>query len=212
MKKLMFAPLAALLVVVPAQAAEFTGPRVEARAGWDQIGIDVAYDDGADDFAGSGNSDDLGYGVEVGYDFAIGGKGIAGVYAGVDFSDNKVCSEVFGEDEACLGAGRNFTLGARAGVAVGSKALVYAKAGYSNGKLTLRYDDFEDILEDFKVSETRDGFHLGAGAELGLGKSAYAKLEYAYTSYNGAGYDDGDLSAEMDSDRHQVVAGIGFRF
>jgi outer membrane immunogenic protein len=212
MNKIVFAPLAALLFVVPAHAADFAGPRVELRAGWDKIGVDVDYDDGSDTLSGSGSADDFGYGAEAGYDFSVGGKGILGAYAGIDFSGNKVCTEVYGEDEACLKAGRNFTVGVRSGLTVGSNALVYVKGGYSNGKVTLRYDDFEDILEDFKLSETRDGFHVGAGAELAFGKNAYGKLEYVYTSYNGYDYDDGTSAAGIDSDRHQILAGIGLRF
>ncbi|MET0375678.1 MAG: porin family protein, partial [Rhizorhabdus sp.] len=42
-----------------------------------------------------------------------------------------------------------------------------------------------------------DGYRLGAGAEVKLGKSAYTKIEYRFSDYEG-GYE-----------RHQVIGGIG---
>ena len=124
----------------------------------------------------------------------------------------KFCAEVFGEDEGCIKAGRNITVGVRGGLPVGASALIYAKGGYSNGRVKVSYDDFENILEDFSVGENRGGLHIGAGGELAFGTNTYAKPEYVYTDYKSNDFDDGDVAAGADVSRHQVLGGIGFRF
>ena len=194
----------------PAEAA--SGLRVEGRVGLDINKVGVDYDDGVDTFEGSDSQSDLGYGAEVGFDFAAGENFVVGAYVGLDLSDAEYCGEVFGDDEACIGQGRNLTVGLRAGVPVGTNSLVYAKGGYSNGRVDITYDDFEDILEDFDAGDEVDGFHLGAGAEFGLGQNLYLKAEYVYTNYNGSRYEDTDLAFGADLTRHQVMAGVGFRF
>lgn len=187
------------------------GPRAEVRAGYDNVSVDVDYDDGVDSFSGSDGTDGVAYGGEIGYDFNFGGA-IIGAYAGVDFASTDYCSELYGDDEVCLEAGRNITAGARLGWMVGPDALLYAKGGYSNGRIKLTYEDFENILEDIDEGENLDGFHLGAGAEIGLSANTYAKLEYVYSNYDGFEYSDPDLDVGVDLDRHQVLLGLGLRF
>ena len=79
--------------------------------------------------------------------------------------------------------------------------LVYGKAGYSNARVGLDYEDgtSSDAL-DFDEGENLDGIRVGAGLEFALGPNSYAKTEYRYSNY------------EQGFDRHQVVAGFGFRF
>jgi outer membrane immunogenic protein len=136
---------------------------------------------------------------------------VIGLYAGIDFSSTDYCSEVYGLDEGCIEAGRNLTAGVRLGAPVGN-ALVYAKGGYSNGQLKIRYEDFEDILEDFSLREDRGGWHAGAGVEVGLAANFYGKVEYVYTNYNGADFDSADFGAEIDGSRQQLLFGLGYRF
>src|SRR3546814_13386753 len=60
-----------------------------------------------------------------------------------------------------------------------------------------------------------DGFRVGAGVEQLFGPTAYGKLEYRYSNYSNLEHNrEGttDLSRNIDLDRHQVVAGVGFRF
>lgn len=204
--------VSALAAPVAAQEAPAgAGARAELRAGYDHVSLGIDYDDGTDAFDESDGTSGVAYGVEIGYDVPVNGV-LLGAYAGVDFATTDYCSEVFGEDEACLESGRNFTLGVRAGAPVGNSGLVYAKGGYSSGRLELTYDDFEDILEDFEGGENLDGFHLGAGAEFAFAGNTYGKLEYVYTDYGSSEYSDTDFDIGADLTRHQVMVGVGIRF
>ena len=203
---------AAFVAATPAVAADFAGPRAEVRLGWDRTAIDLSFDDGTTSVDGKGHDDGFGLGAEVGYDAAIGGKAILGAYAGAEWATTKECSEVFGDDEACLKLGRNFTLGARIGAALTPQALVYVKGGYSNGQIKATYEDFED--PDFNTSEkaNRGGFHLGVGGEFNVSNSGYVKAEVVRTNYNDADSSDEFVEAKLDARRTQALVGFGLRF
>ena len=57
---------------------------------------------------------------------------------------------------------------------------------------------------------------MGAGVERSLGANTFAKLEYRYSKYDSShiDYASGATSSEfdIDTDRHQVVASMGWRF
>jgi outer membrane immunogenic protein len=202
--------LAAAAAATPAYAQEpvqspFTGARVEGRVGFDRA--EVSVDDGTDDL--SDGKSGVVYGGEAGFDFDLGNV-VLGAYAGIEGSSVKACSELFGQDELCLKAGRNITVGGRVGVPLGSRSLLYAKGGYSNGKVKVTYEDFENIIDDVSDSQNLDGFHVGGGIETLFGERAYGKLEYVYTGYNSG--DEGDDTISGDLNRHQVVAAVGIRF
>jgi outer membrane immunogenic protein len=205
------AALAATVFATPAFAAEFTGPRAELRVGYESVDADGAFVNGTVARAGNGSEDGVTYGAEIGYDHKIGKNFILGAYAGIDFSDADDCGAIFGNDEACFGTGRNITAGVRAGVQVAPRVLLYAKGGYSNGRMKLSYDGVGTV-NDFRLRDNRDGYHIGAGAEFAVTEKAYAKLEYVYTDYDGRGYKNGTFGAGYDTSRHQVMAGFGFRF
>lgn len=210
-KYVLAAALAALATPALAQDTGSTGFRAEVRAGYDNAQLNVDYDDGTDSFDESDGTSGIAYGGEIGFDFDLGGV-VVGPYAGIDFANTDYCSELFGEDELCIEAGRNITAGLRLGAQVSPNALIYAKGGYSNGRVTLAYEDFEGILDNFEESDSLDGFHIGAGAEVGFSGSTYGKLEYVYTNYSSANYQDTDFSAGADLSRHQVLVGFGVRF
>jgi outer membrane immunogenic protein len=193
-----------LLLATPAAAADFTGPWVEARGGFDSVQL-KATDNGV---SASGSRSGFLYGGAAGYDFSIGRKVIAGVQIGVYGTTAKACSEVYGLDEACLKAGRDLEALARLGVNVGSSTLIYGLAGYANGRATISYVDFERILPNFSSSGNEDGLRVGAGVEQAYGKT-YAKLEYRYTAYR---KEDLGFGANIGFNRHQVLVGAGYRF
>jgi outer membrane immunogenic protein len=192
----------------PALAADFAGPRAEARLGWDRTTMEISYDDGFSSFNTKGHDDGFGLGAEVGYDVKLGTAAVLGAYAGAEWASTKECTEVYGNDEACLKLGRNFTLGARIGATVSPKALLYVKGGYSNGQLKATYEDFADSSYNFSDKANRGGFHLGVGAEMNVTETGYVKLEAVRTNYND--YDNGD--EKLDTRRTQIVAGFGLRF
>lgn len=197
------AAVAAAMVSVPAFAQNIVpgaGFRIEARTGLDHVRVGVEGE--------SGSRSGLDYSLEAGYDVRAGGA-LVGVYAGLGDSTTRECTEVFGNDRACVRADRNITVGVRAGVRIGASSLLYAKGGYSNGRAHIAYTDNANSANDFNVGDNADGFHVGAGIEYGLRGGVYVKGEYVYTNYS---TDTQDLGFQSDLDRHQLLAGVGIRF
>lgn len=221
---------AGVFIAGPACAQDFSGLRIEGRGGWDVTKAssslpnpDEDEDEDGDEFLiATARDDGPDYGAEVGYDIQLGSAVVLGAYAGGDFANRWSCVELVEDDQACARSRRSFTLGARAGVALGETVLLYAKGGYSNGKVEVSYDpDLTDnasddpggvVYHDAKI----DGFHLGAGLELAVSGALYAKAEYVYTDYGTGRYaiDDADGSPELAIGlrRHQALVGVGVRF
>lgn len=230
MKALFLGSAAVLsLASTSAYAQDLSGFRIEGRLGWEQADAEAILpnpdddedEDGDEFLAGAADDSGVAYGVEIGYDAQLGDSFVVGAYAGADFSDSAICSELVEDDLACAEFGRTLTLGVRAGVPIGRSSLIYAKGGYSNGKLEASYDpDITDNDEDepgeiARFSETRDGYHAGAGVEVGFSSNIYAKLEYVYTDFGDGSFlldEEDETALDVTSDRHQVLVGIGFRF
>lgn len=175
MKPLLFA-VALGAVAAPASAADFAGPRIELRAGWDRAGIDGETEDG------------IVYGGGLGYDVAVGESMTLGVEAGVDFATTDVA---VGGGE--LQVKRDLEAGLRLGVKLGEQTLLYAKAGYTNARVTAQ-------AFGFSLSDELDGLRVGAGAEYAYGERGFAKVEYRYSNY------------ESGFERSQLLFAIGARF
>ncbi len=201
---------AALLFGAASQAQADTGLRAEAHLGWDHPSIHLGVSDGVDAVSETLGEDGLLYGVEVGYDARLNDFDL-GVYAGFDGASTRSClGDASGE--ACVKAGRNWTIGARAGYFVSDNALVYVKGGYANGSVKLSYRDAVDAASDLDVSDNMDGYQIGAGVQVELGSNVYAKLEYVRTNYNDYDYRDGAVGLTVGVDRDNLVYGMGFRF
>ncbi|KQN07603.1 MULTISPECIES: outer membrane protein [unclassified Sphingomonas] len=191
----------------------FTGFRVGALAGYDGIRPGSTEDSDLDGDDETVNG--LLYGVEAGYDFALSNflVGVEGEYTG---STGKV--ETARTDPNFFGfgnvkTGRDLYVGARAGILAAPETLVYVKGGYTNARLNvLASDGTTDSRENFELN----GYRLGAGVEQAIGTRAYAKLEYRYSNYSNADFQLGNGATspryDIDTDRHQVVAGVGIRF
>lgn len=218
MYKFVVGALLAGAAITPAAAQNanpFTGPRVEGLAGYDVLrsgeeddGVETGDDEGNESIEG------LGYGVGVGYDFAAGGAvfGIEGEY--LDSTGEAEGTESIDGTEFLgrIETGRDLYVGGRVGFTVTPSTLLYAKAGYTNLSIESAFTSDTDNI-DFDT--TVDGYRLGAGVEQMLGRNAYVKAEYRYSNYNGLQFDDdlfGDETIDIDLDRHQVMAGVGFRF
>jgi outer membrane immunogenic protein len=175
------------------------------------------------------------FGLGVGYDAEISPNIVAGVEASIAFSDAKTDyydydfslsdDEYFNADT--LKAKREIELGARLGYKVNPSTLVYIKGGYVNGRFKVNGEAVEYETEDdrdYSFSKNRSGYRVSGGIETLVSSNAYVKLEYRYTNfkdiklsetYDLLGY-DGDASRtdsyRLGLSRHQVAAGIGFRF
>ena len=211
MKTLIFAGAVALGFSSQAAAQDFGGVRVEARGGYQTVNLEANFEDDDEDFGGGESEGGATYGAEIGVDIHASPAFVVGGYAGYSISEVERCTEVFGEDEGCLEAGRTITLGVRAGVPVGPASLLYGKVGYSNTRLRVRYEDFEDIIDDFEFSDSGGGWHAGAGVELGFGGSLYGKAEYVFTKSEG-NFSEAGGTASLDANRHEFLAGLGIRF
>jgi outer membrane immunogenic protein len=214
--------IAAALVATSALAAPamaqdvnpaFTGPRVGILGGYDGIKPGSTERLPGDETDRTVNG--FVYGGEIGYDFAIGGL-VAGVEAELTDSTGKVETNrqnpnTFGFGE--VNTGRDIYVGARLGGLVTPSTLLYAKGGYTNARLNvLGSDGTNSRRENFEL----DGWRLGAGAEQALSYNTYAKLEYRYSNYSSANFQFADGATTrnfgIDTDRHQVMAGVGMRF
>lgn len=193
MRKFVLAALLAGTIAAPAlaqQGAPQGGLRVEGVVGYDRTGVEDE------------NANGVLYGVGVGYDVQAG-NAVVGIEAEATESSGDECvsATVIATDQLCANLGRDLYVGGRVGALVGSNTLLYAKAGYTNARIGLDYEDgTAATAADFSTRRNLDGVRAGVGAQFGLGANSYIKTEYRYSNY-----EDG-------FDRHQVVGGFGFRF
>lgn len=197
-------------------AESFQGPRIEALVGYDRhrSGSEVDIDDTRDL---KQSIDGVTYGAGIGYDFAAGDQFVIGAEAEITESsagwdNNNSQPNVFNLGR--VNAGRDIYVGARLGYAVSPETLVYAKAGYTNARYNLQGSDGTTSL---RQRLDADGYRVGAGVEQKLGTNAFVKLEYRYSNYSEAEFDfNGETPDssrfDIDTDRHQVMTGIGYRF
>ena len=190
---------AAFIAATPAAAQEngsqnnpspWQGFRVEGLAGYDSARIQDNNDGG------------FVYGVGVGYDFQTG-RAVLGIEAEASDSTNSGCTRdfIFINDAYCATAQRELSVGLRAGILVSSRILLYAKAGYTNARFSVDYDDGTPAgTNNFSSNQNFDGIRVGGGAEFRVGGNAFVRLEGRYSNYKFGG------------DRGQVVTAFGFRF
>ncbi len=191
---LLIAVAAASLMSAPAFAqtdSPFTGFRVEGHLGYDSVNIDIEEEDADIGFDEGG----LLYGLGIGYDYDFGSV-VAGIEANLDFSGVDA-SMSQGTDRLKVQIDRDIEVSARLGAKIGEQALLYAKAGYTNAKVS---GTFTSGGVSETQSDTSGGWRVGAGLEYAFGGNAFGKIEYRYSDY------------KFDVSRNQVLAGFGFRF
>lgn len=193
------------------EAPTNSGPRIEAKIGWDRPTFDSLLSDDGVTYRDRGGKSGFAYGGEIGYDHQVNSL-VFGVYAGVDGSTVEECGELFGADRYCEKIGRNFTLGARAGVMLDDTFMLYGKVGYSNGRIQYEYTDYENILPDNDGGTNRDGYHVGGGLQFNLGARIYNRVDYTYTNYKNDEVRELGSTERLDTARHQVTYGLGYRF
>lgn len=210
------ASLAAIGAPAAAQETTFSGPWISGVAGYDINKTGSTRD--VDDQNVDQTMEGVVYGVGLGFDADLGNMVVG---AEAELTKSTADSEddpVFGTQNFGIGgidSGRDIYVGGRVGFKAMPETLIYAKGGYSFGRYnyigtdgTTNYDRNIDV----------DGWRAGAGIEQKLGTNAFAKLEYRYTNYSEGEIDfeaenvaDGD-QFNVDLDRHQIVAGVGWRF
>jgi outer membrane immunogenic protein len=185
MKNLFAAAVAAVAFCAsPAFAQDqnsLSGVYLGVVGGFDSVKLSV------DDASGSKNG--FMYGLVAGYDFDLGN-----VVVGIE--TELADSGVSASETGLLVAGEK----------VSPNAMIYAKAGYTNAKVTLDYTDGTDSFSD---SDTLDGFRIGAGVEYSFGRFSL-RGEYRYSGYGEYAYDG--VATGISADRHQVVAALIGKF
>lgn len=218
--------VAALVSAVPAHAEGFQGGRIEVRAGWDSVKLDGELSTLNPTLTAHEQSSEsgLGLGIEAGYDFMVASSVLLGAYVGVDFGTADFCRTVFVDGSACLEAGRDWSVGVRAGVPVSDDILIYMKGGYSNGKLKADFDDLDGFVTvnpplvppvaigDLDGSKTAGGIHFGIGGEMNFGSNFYGKLEYVHINYSNGNFDGPNVHLGLDAKRNRLMLGAGLRF
>lgn len=192
MRSILVAALLAASATTPALAQDpsgkppFTGARVEALLGWDRV-------------QNNGHDDGLTYGLGAGYDVQTG-MGLVGVEAEASDSGVRQCagSRTVADPRLCAKAGRDLYVGGRIGTVVGGNTLLYAKGGYTNARAKLTANDGTGQVTLGRTD--LDGVRVGVGAEYAIGANSFVKAEYRYSNY------------ESGFERHQALAGFGFRF
>lgn len=194
----------------------FTGPRIEAIAGYDHLRSGSTVDnDATRDLKQS--IDGVTYGAGVGFDAALGNSLRAGVDAEISDSTAKWDNNNGVPNTFNLGrvtADRDIYVGGRLGYVTSPSTMVYVKGGYTNARFGLQGTN-GTVIRDQRL-ET-DGYRVGAGLEHQLSGSAYVKAEYRYSNYSKGEFDFNGTTPDssrfnIDTDRHQVVVGAGLRF
>jgi outer membrane immunogenic protein len=208
--------MASLAIVTPALAqnnANFQGAKVGAVLGYDTTNFEYQYDDD-DDTSYSVHESKAGllYGVTAGYDFALGSNAIIGIEAEASDSTAKFSARdlLYDGDKLSLMADRDLYIGARIGVAVTPTMLLYAKGGYTNARMKLRYSYEGDSAS---VGDNLDGYRVGGGAEFTSG-THFARVEYRYSDYGKYTYREDGVILDTDTkvSHHQVAVTGGLRF
>lgn len=213
------ASMAALATPAAAQVdadSPFSGLRVQATGGYDQLRAGSSIDDDTDETNNDQSAEGIVYGGAIGYDVDLGNVVIGpeaeltGSTADTDFENGDFEGFGFGN----VSSGRDLYLGARVGVKANPNMMFYAKGGYTNAKLNVRTNDG---TTEFDTDYDLDGYRVGGGLEYAFGRNLFTNIEYRYSNYSDAEVDfDGSLADsdrfDVDTDRHQVTVGVGARF
>jgi outer membrane immunogenic protein len=185
----------------------FTGPRIEGQFGYEFVGAsprNIQDFQGRDQFGDDSIDENVLFGVEGGYDQQVGNV-VVGGYAGVDYGDARVQSI---NAPYQFSVSRQLTAGLRVGVPVRG-VLLYAKGGYSNGRLkeTVQTGGNAALFADY--DRNRNGYHIGAGFDVPVNSSLYTRFDYSYHEFEKFRIGS---TQELEFNRHRVVAALGLRF
>ena len=222
--KTVFAILAAgtaIAAAVPALAqdaspADFSGLRVGAEVGYDHLRSGSSED--VDNTRNLKQSlDGIEYGVVAGYDVPVGQRlriGAEASYAGssASWDNNNGVPNVFNLGR--VKADRDIYVGGRIGYVTSPRMMVYVKGGYTNQRFNY---EGTDGTTDLNQRLDTDGYRVGAGVEYALSRNGYIGAEYRYSNYSKGEIDFNGNTPDssrfnIDTDRHQVVATLGYRF
>lgn len=130
-------------------------------------------------------------GFQAGYDHQFG-RFVVGVFGTYDFSamETSISEGVLGisgngQDLSLTGIekGDEWSIGARAGLRVNEKTLVYLLAAYTQTEYDFKGVDHDDDDKAFSKATTFDGVSVGGGVEFAVTQNIFLGLEYVHTFY-----------------------------
>lgn len=188
-------PAAAIIAAatsVSAHAQEISGPRVEVFAGYDQQSF--PYDLGL-------KLKGMTYGGSLGYDYPVTSSISVGVDAEISNSTARFHSHDDYSDFSRY-AGRDYYVGGRITARVSQHVNVYGTVGYTNVWDSAYVDQRPANANPYRTQYRYDlnGYRLAAGVQIPVTRHAYGTLAYRYSHY------------QDQLTRHQVLAGLGYRF
>lgn len=128
-------------------------------------------------------------GLKVGYDLALG-RFLVGAFGEYNWSDINIAD--------ALSVDNDWTIGARAGVIVAPKTMVYGLVGWSQAELSAGTS-----------SETYDGVKAGGGVEFAIASNLFANLEVSHTWYD---LDEGDGEGSPTFEDTRAMVGLKMKF
>lgn len=182
------AALAAASITTAAHAGDISGPRAELLVGYDHVSMGFDED--------SANANGVAFGGGIGYDVALASRVSVGVDGEITGSSSKY-TETNPLYSLGIKYGRDLYAGGRVTFQASKNVNLYAKVGYTNTRVKF---NGEDAFDRFERSENYNGVRAGVGAQVRVSGPLYGALEYRYSNY------------EANLSRHQVLAGIGYRF
>lgn len=212
-----FAGSAALIAAitlgaVPSQASPWTGCYVGGSLGYSVVPTETTLS-----ATGLGSAtieslsaEGVSYGVTGGCDLQVQ-RVVLGAWADHQWDDADFNVTATGFPTLLTASmNRHWAVGGRAGYLVKDGALAYVLAGYSQAESSAISSPAGGFA--FAVP-TLDGYVVGAGTELPLGKGLYLDLRYSYTDYESTTIPvTPGFSFTLDPDVHNVKASVIYRF
>ena len=156
----------------------------------------------------TGRDEDAVFGVTAGYDVETAKGLVFGVEA--EYTDSSLgvsIEDVDTGESLSINAGRDLYVGGRLGFRPGPNGLLYVKGGYTNASIEAEYNDGESVVSG---EESFDGFRIGAGGEIDLGRNYGIRLEYRYSDYGNIAGDA--LGTSLNMSRHQGIVTLLGKF
>lgn len=177
-----------------AAAQTYNGPYTGITAGYERAELDDAIE--GDPIDTEASSDAFVFGAYVGYNYRASENIVVGAELGLSASTEDQVLAASDGDRLTIDPRYSFDLSARAGYLVTDRALVYVRGGYANQRV-------RTTLDDVRISESLDGWHVGGGVEYAITENISARAEYRYSDF---GQDGGDY------ERHQGLIGVSYNF
>lgn len=141
-------------------------------------------------------------GVDVGYNFSLGGGLVAGVVADAAWSNQSGTSEWPVETTIDWQASLRGKLGVDAGTFM----------PYLTGGLAVAGATVDDQFYDYTDSQTHIGWTVGAGVDIAVADNMTVNLEYRYSDYGNKDYDVYYSDSSIGLKNSTLTVGLNWKF